>query len=438
MKTRPASIPVFLVFVLVVSAAYLSGLPGIPFHPDESTYIFTSADVEGFFQDPSSQFWKPEKEGDPLQRYRMLDAPLINYFVAIGRWFSGEKPQPIDWDWGKTWQENIQAGGMPSMHLLLTSRAAVAALFPLSLIFLFLTVYRISNQFTAWTSVILLASNALVLLHTRRAMAEGILVFTSIITLWSLVRIEKERWLISIPATFAFCAKQLLAPLIPVGLVAVFWQKNDQSSSRWRPTIRQVLLFGSSVLLLLSLFHPFLWGQPLRALQAAIQARQELAAAQTADRPDQVLNSPERKLISLISCLYLTPPVFAETGNYEEETRSTETAYLANPLHTLFRTIPAGGILLILNLFGFTTGLLQAFKRKSAEQRRLILILAASLAQTLTLYFLIPLPWQRYYLPLVPYSCLWIAFGIDQLRQAIFSGITARQTLKGMERILAK
>ncbi|MBE0696574.1 MAG: phospholipid carrier-dependent glycosyltransferase [Anaerolineaceae bacterium] len=433
MKTRPASLPALLAFVLVVSAAYLSGLASIPFHPDESTYIYTSADVEGFFRDPSSQFWKPENEGDPLQRYRELDAPLINYFIAGGRWFAGEMPLFTDWDWGKTWQANIQDGAMPSMHLLLASRASVAILLPLSLFFFFLTVYRISNEFTAWASVVLLASNALVLLHTRRAMAEGILLFTSILTLWSLVRIEKERWLISIPTTLAFCAKQLLAPLIPVGLAAVLWRVTGLHGSRWRPIMRQVLLFSMGVFILLAFFHPFLWGQPLQAFKAAIQARQELSAAQIADRPEQVLNTPARKLVSMISCLYLTSPIFAETGNYQSETHSAETAYLANPLHTLFRSIPAGGILLILTLFGFFSGLIQAVKRGAAAQRRLILILAASIAQTLALYLLVPLPWQRYYLPLVPYSCLWIAYGIDQLRQAIDRGITTRRVRKVVE-----
>jgi hypothetical protein len=289
----------------------------------------------------------------------------------------------------------------------------------LSLLFLFLTIYRIANEFTAWTGVILLATNALALLHTRRAMAEGILLFTSILTMWALVRTEKQRWLISIPATLAFCAKQTLAPLLPIGLVAVLWSAEEVQHSRWKTTGKQALYFSTTVLALLLLMHPFVWSQPLRALQASIQARQSLAARQTADRPEQTLNTTERKLVSMISNLYLNPPVFAETRNYTAETYSSEQAYLTNPLHSLFRSIPAGGTLLVLNLFGFITGILRAIRKKPAAQRRMVLILAATILQTIALFVLIPLPWQRYYLPLIPYTCLWTAFGIDQLRQAI-------------------
>jgi 4-amino-4-deoxy-L-arabinose transferase-like glycosyltransferase len=428
MKNRPTSLPAFLVVVFIISAAYLSGLGAVPFHPDETTYIYTSADTEAFFSEPASQFWRPENASNLRQHYRLLDAPLVNYFIAAGRWVSGEKPVAADWDWAKTWQANTLAGALPSTRLLLASRAAVAILFPFSLVLLFLTVWRIANEFTAWTSALLLAGNALVLLHTRRAMAEGILLFLSILSLWCLLWMEKERWRIGIPAALAFCAKQLLAPLLPIGLAAVAWSAQaEPSGTRTRQLLRQVFLFGLSALLLLVIFHPFLWGQPLRAFQAAIQARQKLAAAQTADRPDQALNSPLRKVISMVSYLYLAPPQFAETGNYREQTRSMEEAYLKNPFQTLFSSIPAGAALLILSLFGFLMALLQAVKRRGAGQRRLILILAASLCQTMALYFFIPLPWQRYYLPLVPYSCLWIAFGIDQLRQGFSTALASRR-----------
>ena len=51
----------------------------------------------------------------------------------------------------------------------------------------------------------------------------------------------------------------------------------------------------------------------------------------------------------------------------------------------------------------------------------MILLLAATILQTLTLLAFVPLPWQRYYLPVVPYACLWAAVGIEQLLKPLHS-----------------
>lgn len=422
-KNKPASLTVFLWVVAIISFFYIQGVSAVPFHPDESTRIYTSGDAELFWQQPSALFWREEKVGNDRQVYRELDAPLTNNFIALGRWVTNQPPLTKDWDWSKTWQYNQQAGALPSPSLLLTSRMAIAALFPFSIVLLFLTAYRIANEFTAWTSALLLASNALVLLQTRRAMAEGLLLFTTILTLWALVRVGKKRWMISIPAVLSFCAKQTLAPLMLIGLGASFWPVEDRFLKSKKNSLIQSALYGASMVAILIALHPFVWNQPVRAISAAIQARQALAAAQTADRPEQVLNTPGRKLVAMIGCLYLTSPALVEAGNYLAETRSADQAYLDNPLHSIGRSILGGTIFLIFNVFGISSGVLRAINEKDAARRRLVLLLAATLLQTLALYWLIPLPWQRYYLPLVPYACLWCAFGVDQLRQAIVSRI---------------
>lgn len=424
MKTKyPLTLITLWIFVLITAFAYLRGIPTVPFHPDESTRIFTSGDIDLLFQRPASLFWREEASDDSRQTYRELDAPLANYIIAIGRWLGGNPPLAQDWDWSKTWQENERAGALPSQELLLASRMVIASLFPLSLIFFFFTAHRFANLFTAWISVFLFATNALVILHTRRAMAEGLLVFTTILSLWCLVCLEQKRWLVAVPAALSFCAKQSLAPLIPLGLLASLWPVEAFSQKRLQHALIQCVKYIFVVLIILFLLHPFLWKKPVKAISAAIQARQDLAARQIADRPGQALNTHARRLVSLVGNLYFTPPMLSETGNYFAETRAAELAYLGNPLHSLFRSIPAGAVLFTLTLFGFSTGILRSFKENRAAQRRLILILAATVFQVAVIYWLIPLPWQRYYLPLIPYACLWAAFGIDQVRQMLSRGI---------------
>lgn len=419
MHNRALSTLLFLIVLTAISTAYMSGLPAVPFHPDESTQLFTSGDVEIFLRRPADLYWRTEKEDDLRQRYRELDAPLTHTILAIGRWLAGQPALPVDWDWGKTWQQNDQAGALPSPSLLQAGRMAVAMLFPFSVLFLFLAARRATNEFTAWIAALLLVGNALVLLHTRRAMAEGALLFTLTLSMWVIVEAEKRPWLVAIPAALAFCAKQTLAALGPAGLLAALWPLPVTNiASGKQKVVRifgQVVLFGISFAVIVLLLNPFLWDRPIPAAQAAFRARQALASAQTADRPDQALNSPGRKLIGLVGSVYLTPPIMAETGNYLANIKTAEEAYLANPFHTLFRSLPAGGILMVLSLFGFTVTAFRTARPGHPARRGLALLLAATLLQILALYALVPLPWQRYYLPAVPYACLWTAAGIDQL-----------------------
>lgn len=418
MKSPARSFLAFLVVLAIISAWYLNGASGVPFHPDESTQLFTSADADLFWKQLPALFWSPQKEGDLRQRYRELDAPLTHSLIAAGRWIAGQPALPVDWDWGKSWQENQLSGALPSADQLMAGRYAIAALFPFSVLFLFLAARRVSNDFTAWMAALLLASNALVLLHTRRAMAEGALLCTTVMLMWGLVQFERQPWLSAVPAALAFCAKQTLAALIPVGLLAAVWQvpRDDALPLKLKRSIRNAVLFGAILVLVIALLNPFLWERPFQAAQAALRARQNLVTAQSSDRPVQALNTPGKKIIGLLGSLYLTPPLFAETGNYAAETHRSEETYLANPLHSLFRSTVGGGILLALGVFGFLAAVQRAFTAPLAAKRRLALLIGATLVLACALLLLVPLPWQRYYLPLVPFTSLWAAFGLDQIR----------------------
>lgn len=430
LRYRLFSLPLpFWIFLVLAAAAYLSGVHSVPFHPDESTQLFTSGDAEIFWQRPADVFWRPENEGSLRQLYRELDAPLTRNLIALGRWAAGRSAPAVDWDWGKTWEENRQAGALPDEKLLLSARLAVAALFPFSMLLLFLAARNLSNEFTAWAAVLLLASNSLVLLHTRRAMAESALLFGSILTIWAMLRAGRHPWLAGFAAGLAFCAKQSLAALAPAGLLGVIDQEALPPRLWLKKTARAAALYVAAFLAITLLLHPFAWGNLPAAVRASVQARQNLARAQTNDRPGQALNTPGRKLLAMTGSLYLTPPMFAETSNYQKETQAAEAAYLANPLHSLFRTLPAGSVYLTLSLFGFGAGVCGALRGSS--RRKLAVLLAATVLQAGALLIAVPLPWQRYYMPMVPFTILWAAYGVDQVFSRAVSQSRGRLRLPG-------
>jgi 4-amino-4-deoxy-L-arabinose transferase-like glycosyltransferase len=428
MKFKFAHTHLLILTIILISAAYLSGLPSVPFHPDESTHIFMSADFDLLFSHPSDLFWQPGSSSDLRQHYRLLDAPLTRYMVGVGRLLAGGlEPLSSDWDWTETWQHNLTIGAYPEKDLLLAARLPLALLFPLTLLLLFITVEKIASKPAAWIALILLASNALVLLHTRRAMAEPALLFTIVLTLFTLVKADRSPWWAAVPAALAFCAKQSAGVMIvPVG-IAILWQKIPVHQR-----LLQLVLAGGLFTGIIFTLNPFLWDHPIAASQEALAKRSELTTNQIsalrAANPEKVLDSFPMRMAAQIGQLFFIKPAIWDIGNYIIEQHDEEQAYLANPLHRFLRS-PIGGLfVMMLSLFGFIVSGLYAFRQKA---RALTLILMANLLQLAVLLLFVPLPIQRYTLPLVPFVCIWSGIGIwkvVEMAQTLTSrtGIRAR------------
>ncbi len=152
------------------------------------------------------------------------------------------------------------------------------------------------------------------------------------------------------------------------------------------------------------------------AAQASWNARQGLLSAQMhslgAVRPDLVLDTfPERLSAILIQTFY-TQPAVADIGNYLEQTRTAELIYFSNLLNQLFRGLVGGSVLMILTLFGFILGIWQIIKSRNID---LVLLWGSGLVVFFALALFVSLPVQRYYIPFVPFTCLWGAYGIGAI-----------------------
>jgi 4-amino-4-deoxy-L-arabinose transferase-like glycosyltransferase len=405
------------VIILALSLAYLGGLAGVPFHPDESTQLFMSADVDTLFSRPADLFWSTAPTQPARQTYHELDAPLARYLIGIGRTLAGLPALPVDWDWSKSWAANQAAGAMPDAQLLLVARLSVALLFPFSLFFIFKSGQALGGSLMGWAAMLLLAANPLVLLHTRRAMAESGLIFTITLFLWALSRPVKPAWLITIPAALAFCSKQSAGVLALVGVVFLIW-KGWQQKHTLSKQIRDLALFWLVFLAVVGLLNPFLWSNPLQAVQAAIHARENLVnnqvAAMAAVRPDMLLGSLPQRLLGLVAQLFINRPAVADIGNYVAQTKAAEEAYFSSPFNLGLGGFIGGGILLILCLSGFCLAAARSIRSGEPSQRLTQLFLMATLLIFVTLIWFLPIPWQRYYLPLVPFTCMWAAYTLAQ------------------------
>lgn len=410
----------FGLLLILLTVFYVKGIPSVPFHPDESTYLFTSSDFELTFTHPTQLFWQ-KGSTDLRQHYRMLDAPLSVYWIGIGRSLASLPALGIDWDWSKSWTQNLAAGAYPPERMLFTGRLVMTLLIPVSLICLYLIGISIQHPLTGWLAALLMGVNGLVLLHARRVMTESLMLLAVTLTMLAITQSKMRPWLVALSLGLALNAKQSTLGLVPVGYLAVIlpcFRPFDLRKLIYRTTLFAVILLGMTYLV-----NPFLWADPVHAAAAAWQSRagllgEQVAILQRVD-PGMLLDSPLKRAAGLVIHLFITPPMVADVANYVANTRQSAELYLASPGNDLLRGWVMGGVMLVFTLFGVFAALLQAFKANRPNQNTLNLFLLAGLVEFTVLVVTVPLPVQRYALPLLPFACFWISYGIDQVVSSI-------------------
>lgn len=390
------------------------GIQFVPFHPDESTQLYMSGDFETLFSKPSDLYWRAENEEDPQQRYRELDAPLTKYIIGIGRIFTDQEALPKDWDWGLSWDENINYGRFPDKILLTTGRVSITTLLPISLILIFLIGQRLNGKWTGLFAVILLGTNAVVLLHCRRSMAEGTLLFGVLLAVYSILHVDKFPWFTGLSFAIAFNSKQSALALLPIAIFALMW-RIDNTKLQVKKIIINLLIFSSVFILTTFLLNPLYWRTPIKAAVVSYNNRMALVELQVSDTkniaPEKVLDTPLKRVLSMITNLYISPPEYGLVGNLVQ-TRETVDKYIDIPGHNLFRGLTFGAIFLTMTLFGLILAMRRTLRGNYNDNRTVILVLLATALMGTAILGAVPLSWIRYTVPMIPFVCIWIAYGI--------------------------
>lgn len=411
-----------LAAIALVSAFYVSGTASVPFHPDETSLLYESRDFETWITQPWNLVWRPGGSPDDPSNYRALNAPLPKYVLAVGRRLAGYGPDVVstDWNWNLSWETNAAAGALPPPGLLLGARLASALLLPLTLLSIYLAAIEADGRASGLLAVLLMGTNALVLLHGRRAMAEGTLLVGVALAMWGIAVAGRRPWLTGLAIAVAFSAKQSAAPLFLVGLGAVLWPRlKFRLAPRWKGGA----VFLACFLLATAILQPYFWSNPVAAASEMISARQQLVASQESLfgylAPGHALDSPTARAAALIGELFVVPPQFAEAGNYSAQTAAAEKAYLANPLNDLFRGMIWGGLIMALALLGFLSCFRWLPGGRTAAREPSVWLAAAGAIEILAILIANPLPFQRYYVVLIPFVTLWTAMGAVGLVRGI-------------------
>jgi hypothetical protein len=116
----------------------------------------------------------------------------------------------------------------------------------------------------------------------------------------------------------------------------------------------------------------------------------------------------------MVANLYIGPPTHSLVGNLQP-TVDDLNHYLSIPEHNLLRGLVGGGCLMAFTLLGIVFVLLKIRREGIQTSRMIILFLLTTFVQGAALLFAVPLPWPRYVIPMMPFVCIWIAFGISQV-----------------------
>jgi 4-amino-4-deoxy-L-arabinose transferase-like glycosyltransferase len=432
-QNRVYEFVIVAILIGIASWFYFTNLDSVPFHPDEATQIFMSADVDQFLENPLSLAWSPVNSPTPRLRYRLIDAPLTRTVIGMARKIARHPPLPQDWDWSENWQFNQQSGAMPSHSLLHLARLSVAVIFPFTLLCMYFAVKETFSTLPAILTTFLFAFHALILLHTRRAMAESLLVFFICLSLFFLVKFTKKPWLAAFPIALAINAKQSALPLLLVGLLAILIYF-PLGKKEVKAIALEILYYGAIIVSIYLLLNPVIWKYPIWAFQESWLIRSELTRQQVftlqSANGQKVLLSIPQKLAGLIGNLFITAPAIQDVGNYTNELQAASQVYLAKTLHSLFRGFMGGGVFLAFGLMGVFL-LKKHLDDSTTEKRNKIWIfVAASTLQLIVNLTQFSLPFQRYVITLVPYTCIWCSLGVTALIRAFFSLIPDKKQSK--------
>jgi 4-amino-4-deoxy-L-arabinose transferase-like glycosyltransferase len=374
---------------------YFSGIPSVPFHPDESTQIYMSADA---FASPEVLAFSPGQNSGDKWRYRLIDSPLSRTLMGWALNLRGLNPNPVDWDWSADWDINRQAGALPSNDTLLTARWAVAWFFPLTCLFLFLLAKKVGGESMAVIAVILFSTNALVLIHTRRAMAESVLLCAFTALAWLMVDVKKTPWFAAIAAGLAVNTKQTAFPLAGMaGLEMLFIPQ----VAKFRNRLLNTGIFVAVILVISCVLNPVYWRFPVDALNEGLRQRQDLSDRMRTDYHTSI--NPLEQTVILAAQTFVMPPASYDVLNYVEATRPSESTYLAQSQNTLFRGFIYGMVMLILTITGWIILWKQSGMSGSSNRLSFLIFSGIVLISILMLMFFTAAPFQRYYIILVPF-----------------------------------
>jgi 4-amino-4-deoxy-L-arabinose transferase-like glycosyltransferase len=220
----------------------------------------------------------------------------------------------------------------------------------------------------------------------------------------------------------AVAAKQSAVSLALVALasvVAVGWDASTPGT-RLRRISGLAIIVAASAMLTFVAVNPVLYDQPIRAAHTMITVRQTLAANQAkytqTVNPPMVLPGVMTRLAASYRQVLWNPPAFSEFTAYDDKI-APEVKFYTERWETRAAANHSVRIALILiTLLGTVAAVSMIVKDGFGSRTRpLQIVLVWTVANTVFIAAFVPLDWQRYFVPLVPPTCVLAGYGAARL-----------------------
>lgn len=429
---RPRPILRHLLWILPAILYWIwlvSGLRGVPFHPDEATWIYMSRDLDRVFAaGPGAVCWRPESAGDPLQVERERACPLPRDIIGVSRLLAGRSATTTDWNWSLSWEENAHNGALPSDEVIFLARLPQTLMLLLAVLLLGRIGWRVGGITGAATAALLFAFNSQILLHSRRAMSESALLFGMILVValvfeWQAAEGRLRRMvigpgLIGLALAITVSAKLSGVLVLPVAAAAMFLPAESRRTEKpLLSGLGRVAILTVCFLALFLVLNPLYLCHPLDAVRAVVSSRDHLFAGQLdalrQASPGQALDTPGLRLLAMVYQPFLAPLAFWDIPNYAAATTAAQQAYLADPLLNLTSGGVISGLWVTLTIVGMVLSIIRF--AKPWQRGRLIILWVWTLGVLVGILWQVPILWQRYYLPLIPVFAIWAGLAVSSI-----------------------
>lgn len=391
----------YLLLFTLLLCFFGSKIKTVPYQPDESHWIASSAVFEAYFTgDFVSHLWDKSY-------MTVTQPPLPRYVIGFGRWIGGfgEADLNLPWEFDRDSQTNIAEGRMPSQPLLWWSRLPMVFLAAASMFIGFLLMKRFAGRITGYIWIIMCLLSIYFPKTLIRAMGDSALLFciSGIVFIsYLLLEIADNQELnkmgrlyiyflgLGIAIGLAESAKlnglsAIMAGFVFAAIVAFRMKRTRTLKIRFALMSFLILIFSSQLTFIV--LNPFLWKNPLDRTLTMFNSRVFEMSVQTIDFPESRIQGFGEHIS------VLTERIFEN--------------------HASIRFDGALWINIFFFLIGFVFLTVKAFQyfRYRHSNPGSVVILAVGLAASIPSLFT-PLDWDRYYLFPIYFSTMAIVIGI--------------------------